>query len=78
MPYKVQCRIDSLRLLQCRSRGCSRSFLTCPYYTCEDDGESQAFPCTEIELAEETTAALIDAGFMPLAALFKIAMLCDW
>ncbi|MEO8131937.1 MAG: type VI secretion system contractile sheath large subunit, partial [Bryobacteraceae bacterium] len=40
-----------------------------PIYTYEDDGESKAFPCAEIAITEETAEALIDAGFMPLAAI---------
>jgi predicted component of type VI protein secretion system len=40
-----------------------------PVYAYEDDGESKAFPCAEIELTEETAEALMDEGFMPLAAI---------
>lgn len=40
-----------------------------PVYSYEDDGESKAFPCAEIELTEDTAEALIDEGFIPLAAV---------
>ncbi len=40
-----------------------------PVYTYEEDGESTAFPCAEIELTEETASALLDEGFVPVAAI---------
>ena len=40
-----------------------------PIYVYKDDDESIAFPCAEVELPQETAEALIENGFMPMAAI---------
>ena len=49
--------------------GMSQEISDLPVYTYEENGENKAFPCSEIELTEEAAEALMDEGFMPLAAL---------
>jgi type VI secretion system protein ImpC len=39
-----------------------------PVFVYREDGEPQALPCAEIPLTESTAEALIEAGFMPVAA----------
>jgi predicted component of type VI protein secretion system len=40
-----------------------------PVYVYEDDGESKAFPCAEVALSQKTAEALIENGFIPMAAI---------
>ena len=49
--------------------GAVRDISNLPVYTYEEDGEKKAFPCGEIELTQDTAEALMDEGFIPLAAI---------
>lgn len=40
-----------------------------PVYSFQDDNESQALPCTEVELSESAAEALLEAGIMPVIAI---------
>jgi type VI secretion system protein ImpC len=51
------------------SPGMVREVSGLPVYAYEDDGQDKAFPCSEIQLTEETAEALMDEGFMPVVAI---------
>jgi type VI secretion system protein ImpC len=48
--------------------GIVRDITGLPVYVYEEDDESVGFPCTEVALTQDQAEALIEAGFMPIAA----------
>jgi type VI secretion system protein ImpC len=48
--------------------GVIRDITGLPVYVYEEDGDKVGFPCTEVALTQDQAEALIEAGFMPVAA----------